>query len=70
MTITCPANDTTGVCTTMDSAGAGLGVFIQYMGSALPTLLIVLALIGIIVAIGFGLASVIKRSISGSVKYR
>jgi len=29
MTITCPVNDSTGVCSTMDSAGAGLGVFIQ-----------------------------------------
>jgi len=63
MTITCPVNDTSGVCATMDSAGAGLGVFIQYMGTALPVLLIVLALVGIIVAVGMGIASVVKGSI-------
>lgn len=63
MTITCPVNDTSGVCTTMDSAGAGLGVFIQYMGTALPALLIVLALVGIIVAVGYGIASVVRGSI-------
>ena len=63
--IICPVNDTTGVCETMQSAGAGLGVFIQFMGQALPTLLIILAMVGIIVAVGFGIATVIRRSISG-----
>ena len=62
MTISCPANDTSGVCGTMEGAGAGLGVFIQYMGQALPVLLIILALVGIIVAVGMGIASVIKGS--------
>ena len=65
MTITCPTNDSTGVCTTMDSAGAGLGVFIQYMGVALPVLLIILAMVGIIVAIGYGIARVVAGSIHG-----
>lgn len=69
MAITCPVNDT-GICTTMDSAGAGLGVFIQYMGTALPSLLIILAMVGIIVAIGMGIAYVIKKSIVGTVKTR
>jgi F0F1-type ATP synthase assembly protein I len=63
MAITCPQNDTSGVCATMEGAGAGLGVFIQYMGQALPVLLIVLALVGIIVAVGMGIAGVIKKSI-------
>lgn len=63
MAITCPVNDTTGVCATMESAGAGLGVFIQYMGTALPSLLIVLALVGIIVAVGYGIAKVVGSSI-------
>lgn len=63
MPITCPVNDTSGVCQTMDSAGAGLGVFIQYMGTALPVLLIVLAMVGIIVAVGYGIAKVISGSI-------
>jgi len=63
MAIVCPVNDTSGVCATMDSAGAGLGVFIQYMGTALPVLLIVLAMVGIIVAVGYGIAKVISGSI-------
>lgn len=63
MTITCPVNDTSGVCGTMEGAGAGLGVFIQYMGQALPVLLIILAMVGIIVAVGMGIAMVIKGSI-------
>jgi F0F1-type ATP synthase assembly protein I len=46
----------------MEGAGAGLGIFIQYMGQALPTLLIILAMVGIIVAVGFGIAYVIKGS--------
>jgi hypothetical protein len=29
MAITCPVNDTSGVCGTMEGAGAGLGIFIQ-----------------------------------------
>ncbi len=70
MVITCPVNDTTGVCNTMDSAGAGLGVFIQYMGQALPALLIILAMVGIIVAVGFGIAHVVKKSVAGSVMTR
>lgn len=64
MAVTCPVNDSTGVCNTMDSAGAGLGVFIQYMGQALPTLLIILAMVGIIVAVGYGIAYVVKGSIT------
>jgi F0F1-type ATP synthase assembly protein I len=64
MTITCPENDSSGVCGTMAGAGAGLGVFIQYMGQALPTLLIILAMVGIIVAVGYGIASVVKGSIT------
>jgi len=68
MAITCPINDSTGVCNTMDSAGAGLGVFIQYMGQALPTLLIILAMVGIIVAVGYGIAHVVKKSVTGSVR--
>lgn len=39
-------------------------IFIQYMGQALPVLLIILAMVGIIVAIGYGIASVVKGSIT------
>jgi len=63
MTITCPANDTLGICGVMESAGSGIGVFIQYLGQSLPFLLIVLAVVGIIIAIGVGIATVIKKSI-------
>jgi len=62
MAISCPINDTSGVCGTMEGAGAGLGIFIQYMGQALPVLLIILAMVGIIVAVGYGIAWVIKSS--------
>lgn len=64
MTIQCPVNDTSGVCETMNGAGAGLGVFIQYMGQALPALLIILAMVGIIVAVGYGIAKVVEGGIS------
>lgn len=64
MAITCPVNDTSGVCSTMEGAGAGLGIFVQYMGLALPTLLIVLVLLGIIGAIGFAIAKVVSGSIA------
>ena len=64
MAITCPVNDTSGVCGTMEGAGAGLGIFIQYMGQALPVLLIILAMVGIIVAVGYGIAVVIKGSMT------
>lgn len=64
MTITCPVNDTSGVCATMEGAGAGLGIFIQYMGQALPVLLIILAMVGIIVAVGYGIALVIRGSMT------
>jgi hypothetical protein len=64
MTISCPVNDTSGVCGTMEGAGAGLGVFIQYMGQALPTLLIILAMVGIIVAVGYGIAKVVGNAVN------
>jgi hypothetical protein len=34
------------------------------MGSALPVLLIILAMVGIIVAVGYGIASVIKGGLA------
>ena len=53
----------------MDSAGAGLGVFIQYMGIALPALLIILGIVGVIVAVGYGIAHVVRNSMT-KVSYR
>ncbi len=49
----------------MQSSGAGLGSFIQFMSRSLPVLLIILVMVGIIVAVGFGIATVIRRSIQG-----
>jgi hypothetical protein len=66
MTITCPVNSSFGVCPLMDEAGAGLGVFIQYLGQALPTLLLILIVVGIVGAIGFAIAAVISGFISKS----
>jgi F0F1-type ATP synthase assembly protein I len=45
----------------MAESGAGLGVFIEYVAKSLPVLLIVLAVVGIIVAVGLGIAKVIGR---------
>jgi cytochrome c biogenesis factor len=66
MTITCPVNDTIGICTTMDSAGAGLGVFLQYMGVALPPLLIILGIVAVIVAVGMGVAHLITKGMTST----
>jgi hypothetical protein len=43
----------------MSSAGAGLGLFIVFMGQALPILLIIFGFVGIVVAIGFAIAKTI-----------
>lgn len=47
----------------MNSAGAGLGIFIVFMGQALPVLLIIFGFVGIVVAIGYGISKVIKSSV-------
>jgi hypothetical protein len=60
-TITCPANGT-GVCDLLGEAGAGLGLMFQYLGQALPSFLLVLAVIGGVIAIVMALAGVIKGS--------
>lgn len=64
MVITCPVNDTIGVCSTLDSAGAGLGVFIQYLGIALPAFLITLAVIGVFVVVGGAIGYVIRNAMT------
>jgi hypothetical protein len=63
MTITCPVNDTVGLCATLDSVGAGMGVLFQYLGASLPSLILILALIGAIVGIFVAVAYVIKGAI-------
>ena len=65
MTINCSTiNDPNAICQNMESAGAGLGVFLQYLGSALPAFLIMLAIISIIVGVGFAIVYVIKKFIT------
>lgn len=68
VTITCP-NDST-VCDTMEGAGAGLGIFLEYLGTALPTFLIILALVGGIVAIVVAVGYAIKGSVKAGVRTR
>jgi len=70
MTISCPVNDSTGVCGLMESSGAGLGVFFQYLAQGLPSLLLILIIVGIIGAIGLAIAFVIKKSITNPVRSR
>jgi cytochrome c biogenesis factor len=50
----------------MDSAGAGLGVFLQYMGIALPPLLIILGIVAVIVAVGMGVAHLITKGMTST----
>lgn len=64
VSIVCPVNDSTSLCETLSSTGAGVGVFIQYMGVALPTFLILIGVIGGVVAVIFAVAGLIKNSIS------
>jgi len=63
MTITCPENDSSGTCQVISGAGAGLGIFIQYLGQSLPSLLIVLAIVGVFVAVGIGIAKLLENGI-------
>ena len=51
----------TPIYSVLVSAGAGLGLFIQFIAVALPFLIIPLILIGIIVIIGFAVANWIKN---------
>lgn len=70
MTITCPVNDTIGICTTLDSTGAGLGVFLQYLQAVLPAFILVLAIIGGVVAIFYAIAYVIGNAVKGRMHTR
>ncbi len=45
----------------LQSSGAGLGTFIQFMGVALPTLIIGIMFVGIIVLIGFAIVTIINK---------
>lgn len=60
--IRCPAGDN-GMCAVIQGPAAGLAKFIGYLGTPLGILLIPLILLGIMAAIGFAIAFVIKNTI-------
>lgn len=68
--VTCPLNDTTGICQTLEGTGAGLGVFLGYLQQALPSFLLILAIIGGVVAIFYAIAIGIKNSVGHGVRMR
>lgn len=45
----------------MRSSGAGMGLLFEYLGLALPVLLIILAMVSLIVVIGFGIREAIMK---------
>jgi len=70
MTLACnQINDTTGICSILEGTGYGLGVLFQALGASLPSLLLVLAVIGGVVAIILGVAYAIKNSIGHSMAH-
>jgi F0F1-type ATP synthase assembly protein I len=48
----------------MEGTGAGLGIFLQYLGQALPPFLIILGMIAVVIAIGIAIAMVIKKAVT------
>ena len=65
MAVNCSALSDPTLCQTMESAGAGLGVFFEYLQASLPGFLLILAVIGAIVGVFAAIVYVIKKSISG-----
>jgi hypothetical protein len=61
MAITCPENQTYAVCSLMEEAGAGLGVFIEYIARALPILLLILVVVTVVSAVGMAVAKRIEQ---------
>lgn len=55
--------DTSGICSTLESVGVGLGVFLQALVLVLPYFLIAIGVIGGVIAIFMAIAGVIKGSI-------
>lgn len=65
-TVTCPTgeNDINNICHTIQGPAAGLGLLFQYLGTSSGRLLIVLAMVGLIAAIGFAIAFAIKKIVN------
>jgi F0F1-type ATP synthase assembly protein I len=57
-------NDSTGLCTTLESTGVGIGVFLQSLAQALPLLLIILAIVGGVAVLIGAVAYAIKGSMT------
>lgn len=60
-TVTCPENDVENICHTIQGPTAGLAKLFEYLGTSSGRLLITLAMVGLIAAIGFAIAFAIKR---------
>jgi len=61
--VTCSSiNDTVGICSTLESSGTGLGVFLSAIQSPLVAFILVIGIIGGIIGIFVAVGSVIKNS--------
>jgi hypothetical protein len=58
--------ESNGIYTTMRGAGAGIGIFMLFLGEALPILLIGLIMVAIVIAVAFAIVYVIKHGIKSS----
>jgi hypothetical protein len=65
MTVTCPVNDSLGICTLLDSTGAGIAVLLQYFILVLPVFLVVLVVIGGIAGLIGAIVYVIRHAVTG-----
>ena len=65
MSLSCTQiNDTTGICSTMEGTGLGLGVFFQYLAASLPGLILILAIIGAVVFVIYEIGKMIGHSVN------
>lgn len=64
--VSCPTTDELGVCSLMESTGAGIGVLLKYLALSLPYILIVFALVGGVVLIIGAIAKVIRTGFSST----
>ena len=65
MTFTCPSPETWGICSLLNEVSQGLGLLITAIAQSVPVLLIVVAVVGIIAGIGFGLKKMLSGAIGG-----
>lgn len=57
--LSCPNSDS-GFCAFLNAVGAGLGLFIQYLGNSLPLILVALGILAFMGLIGYALGQVIR----------